>query len=484
MNIHSLDVKVLHNINITLYLLFISFLLIFGFSNSMIHNCDIWWHLQNGKLLIEDQTYPSPDQYSYISKQSEWVVHSWLADCFFYTLNKYLGYDSLTIFRLFIHLFFSIGCAFICYKEGIRLDICIIISIFACYMVCDREIRPFLFSEIGIFLLYCFVRNPKPSKYYFIIFPLLSIIWVNSHPFSLIFTSFLAIILLFLLISSYFHIIPIYYSRNWYILAFLFILFSFLTPNPVKLLIRTVYAPTFGTLDWKNLYFVTFRSPFYFYIKFIIIHIATVCFLYYSISCIMTKNVIKIIDFFFGILCISLSFLFERTQWMIIFPLISFLSYHHIKLSISSHPINYKLPIIFYIILQISRLQLPHLEIMPVNSIEYWNNNKYKGNIFCKWTWSGFVNWSTKGTAKIFVDTRIEPFTQNDISLSQLASYDIIKYLGELVNKDTEYLLLDYQEVKNTLDEYISKRLLYVIYKKNNEILLRINREKVKKIYG
>lgn len=57
--------------------------------------CDIWWHLKVGQDILENKSWPSPDQYSYIASGREWVVHSWLADCFFYLVYQVCGFESL-----------------------------------------------------------------------------------------------------------------------------------------------------------------------------------------------------------------------------------------------------------------------------------------------------------------------------------------------------------------------------------------------------
>jgi hypothetical protein len=52
------------------------FALPFFLSNTS--DVDIWWHLQIGKDIVENHTWPSPDIYSYTTNQ-EWVIHSWFA---------------------------------------------------------------------------------------------------------------------------------------------------------------------------------------------------------------------------------------------------------------------------------------------------------------------------------------------------------------------------------------------------------------------
>lgn len=237
--------------------------LIFGFANSTTQDCDIWWHLQNGKMIFEYHQWPSPDQYSYITHQTPWIVHSWLADCFFYVLYKYGGYSSLEIVRIFVHLTFAVTCSRICYRKGVRLECCIILSFLAMYLVCDREVRPFIFSELGALAVFYLIRNPVFPKIYTPFISALSLIWVNVHPMSIIFSIYLAIILIvnytLLFFKKYYNksLFIQLFNNNWILACLLFIGCSFVNPNPIGWLQRIYHSPAYGTFDWQNIYFVT-----------------------------------------------------------------------------------------------------------------------------------------------------------------------------------------------------------------------------------
>ncbi len=63
---------------------------------------DIWWHLRNGKHMVETHSFPTSDQYSYTATGSPWLDHEWLAELAFY--GAFRGFGLRGVFGLYFGL--------------------------------------------------------------------------------------------------------------------------------------------------------------------------------------------------------------------------------------------------------------------------------------------------------------------------------------------------------------------------------------------
>ncbi len=53
---------------------------------------DVWWHLQNGKVVLTTGTVPHGDIYSYTVPGARWIMQQWLLEAGMYALEQTLGY--------------------------------------------------------------------------------------------------------------------------------------------------------------------------------------------------------------------------------------------------------------------------------------------------------------------------------------------------------------------------------------------------------
>lgn len=463
--------------------LFLFFLFTIGFMNYPAQECDIWWHLQIGEDILKEHHWPSPDSYSYVSRGREWVIHSWLADCIFYGIYTGFGFNGLTILRYFTHFFVAFVIFLICQYNSVKPEYGLCIAIFALYLVWDREIRPFLFSEIAFVLFYLFVRNPSPSRNAIIGLPILFFLWINIHPLALIITTFILCFLflsLLLIVANCFQhtlrvnlLLPNIY---WYVAAFVAIVFSLIHPEPVSLFQRFINAPTYGTNDWKSPIFSFLDYPTVL-IPYLIMLLLSIILMIHTLNRLFRDGKpISLCEWSFALFCLVFSFQYIRTMWVIIFPLTTVASsLQNFKINIrSSHKSRWWIPLIIYIILQFSRMQLPIKPYFPEECMDFWNSNQMQGNLYCDWTWSGYVLWTSNKTAKTFVDTRIEPFPVELFPMASVNPSKMIYDLPALIQLKTEYLLLPLPSCHNVSLFINQKGLANILFQNDQSILLKL----------
>lgn len=122
-------------------LLFVSTLLI-----RKIHNYDVWWHLKTGQYIIEHQSIPELDPFSYTASDRPWINHQWLADVLLYTTYKLSGFKGLVLLKTIIYLSAFCLLFMLSYKKKYPL-LSMFLIVLGILAVSHRFlIRPFIFN--------------------------------------------------------------------------------------------------------------------------------------------------------------------------------------------------------------------------------------------------------------------------------------------------------------------------------------------------
>lgn len=95
-----------------------------------------------------------------------------------------------------------------------------------------------------------------------------------------------------------------------------------------------------------------------------------------------------------------------------------------------------------YLIIMRPVLVKNNLYEMPQKSVEYFKNYIGNGNVYTHYLWSGFVTWKTDKKAQVFLDTRLEPFSEQILELSDSFYSEPLLSFDEMISVQTEYVLL------------------------------------------
>lgn len=399
------------------------------------YNIDLWWHLQVGKDILNG-IWPSPDIYSFTSCQN-WTIHSWLCDCFFYIFyysSEYfcagMGIKALNVFRFILLLLIAYLFYELTLRKTKNQTLSLLIAMLVATTNWSREIRPFLFTPLLFYIFYQHLRLRKPLKSSWYTLPILMMIWSNIHGGFVI----VNIIILMTVILNLLFPAEAYHTKEWIYLGLLIIIFSFFNPHPVALLERIFHADQYPTLDWRSIYWWLIHSPFQslnYTIPYTIVILAWLCSIFKN-----KLSIKKMIVFSFIVDIISLFFAFYyvRFIWLIVFPFFNAL----IRLNKSipkENKVDIRFVYIAFIILFFSQHTPPRMGIYqePTGSIKYLTENNLYGNVLCNWAWSGYFTFKTNKLCKIFTDTRIEPFSIDQINLSNSVYYEPVLYFDNII---------------------------------------------------
>lgn len=169
--------------------LFLLVVVVIGARYTMpLRDADIWYHLLYGKYHLENLTLIADHTlFSWTPTTNEYIYCVWLSDIILYLLHKIGGLPVLIVLR-YICIYFLVLCCFLfAYKKNqanhpLTWLACLISSQMAYGVI---VIKPELFSFIFIILYawnWWYIREENENAwrncYYF---PLIMIIWVNSH---------------------------------------------------------------------------------------------------------------------------------------------------------------------------------------------------------------------------------------------------------------------------------------------------------------
>lgn len=166
----------------TIFLLFILVVTI-----NPIGSGDIFWHLEHGRQIIDNNNFLYTDIFSHTAYGNFWFAHSWLSEIIFYLFYKYLNITGLM-------LLFSALICFISYNSILkpitrcRLPFILYLTfslITAWHLGISFHLRPYLFTIIFVSFLYnklrSFLKKNEILNKDILILTFFNILWVNLH---------------------------------------------------------------------------------------------------------------------------------------------------------------------------------------------------------------------------------------------------------------------------------------------------------------
>lgn len=172
-------------ITIEKILLVVSFLFIAALVFYRIQDADFFWHIANGKAMIEQGRIINEEIFSYTRPGIIFSNHEWLSQILFYLIFKNGGALAVVIFKSTI----TVLVAFFIFKTarfngaGILLSALLTITAILAGLPRYRE-RPEIFSLLFIslmgFILYGFKTKRLKRKHVFII-PIIMVLWDFLH---------------------------------------------------------------------------------------------------------------------------------------------------------------------------------------------------------------------------------------------------------------------------------------------------------------
>ena len=158
----------------------------------LIHEPDVWWQIRTGQWILENNSVPQVDVFSFTFLNDPWINVKWLAEILMAKVNNLFGAEWLILLQATC----TILILLFCYKlsQAVSFKITnntsklpkfgIMASALLLLFTINYRMnsRPEMFSHllVIVFLYYLFKYSTSKSNWLFIIIPL-QIVWTNTH---------------------------------------------------------------------------------------------------------------------------------------------------------------------------------------------------------------------------------------------------------------------------------------------------------------
>jgi tetratricopeptide (TPR) repeat protein len=227
--------------------LFVAFF-IFTLSLRFLSDPDLGFHLNTGKWIIENLSFPDKDTFTFSASENDYIDLHWMFQILIFFLYKIIGYEGLSVFVAclsMIILFFLLRRN---YFFEIPLYLSCVLFILGFLIIEPRiTLRPEMFTFIFITLVLLILDNYYYRKTHrLFLLPILMIFWCNMHG---------LFILGFVLIGAYFVSICFRDKKiDKYFLFWMIISFVVCLINPYFLKGFVFPLELFTRFDSNNIY--------------------------------------------------------------------------------------------------------------------------------------------------------------------------------------------------------------------------------------
>lgn len=232
------------------WIIFFSALLILNFFQYYIRpitDSDIWFHLLYGKIFLKNLSMViDHTMFSWSPTTNEAIYHSWLGSIIYYLSYLMGGINSFLVIRFIMIISFNVLALYYLYKLDLIRNYLAWFLLISCqvFLIHVGQDKP---AVISFFLLtfvvfyYWYLVNKKSFNFkYFYLFPIIMLIWVNTHGGFIFGVAFFIMILLGEIFNSLFskkNTFDKSIIKHFYVSIFLSFVVCLFTPYGYKYLI-------------------------------------------------------------------------------------------------------------------------------------------------------------------------------------------------------------------------------------------------------
>ncbi len=450
---------------------------------------DLWFHMKYGEYMVKNHTLiPDHTIYSWTNADPHWIYNTPFAQIFLYLLYQAGGLAALHI----IHYFFlgAILFLFFIYPEFPKEKLNIFhlfagLLVLVCIHLTASQMRPEIFSVLFIAVTaFVYFSAITAGKNFFYLYPVIFILWVNSHGvfiFGILFVSLAA----FFELAAYFTGSKNRMDKKMLVHLVIFAILSYLSMliNPYGISWLSSIAVSFSSKEFLNQAseLIAYQSVFSFPHPAKYILAAMV----FSYACLIFYLWRKKIDINIQIVLINLAFMiislkYARTAYY--YPPIWYFSMvymlHVLK---GSHGIELLTPkvktaifavlIIFStgIIVKTLYYPLPYQpvgfgksEYMPNGVADFLKKIKLEGPLYNNFYIGGFLMWELYPDYKIFIDTRHGPYKK--YLFEENRAFEMGKNFEEFTTKYPFKLAVVQLQRNQLIDNFLKSQDWRLIY--------------------
>lgn len=144
---------------------------------------DLGRHLENGKMIWQDQQLLFTNFYSYTEPNASFINHHWLAGIIFYGLYLLGGFKLLSAFNVLVAVI-TFGLIFNFTRKKSSFYLASTLALPVIFLLSERvEVRPEIFSYLFLILTWILIDRVATDKKYRRLLWLLPLflVWVNIH---------------------------------------------------------------------------------------------------------------------------------------------------------------------------------------------------------------------------------------------------------------------------------------------------------------
>lgn len=144
-------------------------------------NTDIWTHIRTGQLILERQSVPSVDWYSFTDCDRPWIEMHWLFQLVVAKLFAWGGVNLLVLVKAFLQMMTVLVCW---YAAGERIPSWAKSACMLLLVIClsgRSVVRPDMVTHflLSLCLLFLIRADYKPHRIWLL--PIVQVVWTNCH---------------------------------------------------------------------------------------------------------------------------------------------------------------------------------------------------------------------------------------------------------------------------------------------------------------
>lgn len=151
--------------------------------SSLLNDGDTGFHIRAGEYILEHNSIPRTDIFSYLSPPPEWTAHEWLAEVIMAVIHKEMGLTGVVVFYVILitlsfYILFKLleKCC-----ENVLLVWFVSVFVTICTAI-HWLARPHVFSFLILIIWYFILDSYENEKRNSLIYlPILMLVWVNLH---------------------------------------------------------------------------------------------------------------------------------------------------------------------------------------------------------------------------------------------------------------------------------------------------------------
>ena len=144
---------------------------------------DIWWHLRNAQLLVQNHHLPRYDTYSFTVAGHPWINHEWLSEIPYYLAWRAAGLVGVKSVSIFLMIVTFLGLLYLCVKASGNYKASVAACALGTFLATINDgPRTILFGYLYLVgLLIILERFRRIGRAPLWAIPPLFVLWANSH---------------------------------------------------------------------------------------------------------------------------------------------------------------------------------------------------------------------------------------------------------------------------------------------------------------